>query len=199
MSTTPRILDRSDRPARRRAALTVAIAFATAPATWWLAGTVAIIYGAALLLFMTLTQAALAALAVALTVICGYALATAGVTYFTPRSRTTQLAYLETDRGRAATILRPDPRRGALPGDVQAAGAGAWPKHRGVGPQLGEWIRENVHEAGGRVTLTATPSRAQLYRAKGCVDDGRTAGFLIRLATKPRPTPTEMEGERERL
>lgn len=96
------------------------------------------------------------------------------------------LYYLDTGTARAAMATKPDKRRNALPGDVQAHSLGAWPKKKKAGKPLGEWVRNEVHAQGNRLTATALPGLAKTYKKHGMIDDGRTARFLVRIASKPR-------------
>ncbi|HXH80031.1 hypothetical protein [Nocardioides sp.] len=74
-------------------------------------------------------------------------------------SRAPDLYYLDTGASRAAMATKPDNRRG------------------------------EVHATGSRLTGTALPGMATTYIKLGMVDDGRIAGILVRVASKPRPEP----------
>lgn len=100
--------------------------------------------------------------------------------------RARDLYYLDTGKARAAMATKPDNRRRQLPDDVQAHTFGAWPRHRGAGSVLGDWVRDQVHAQGGRLTATALPGTARAYKQRGMVDDGHTAFVLPRVASKPR-------------
>lgn len=98
--------------------------------------------------------------------------------------RARELYYLDTGTARAALATKPDTRKNALPGDVHAHSFGAWPKKQNAGKVLGEWVRNDVHTRGGRLTGTALPGLAKTYMKHGMIDDGRTAIFLVRVASK---------------
>ena len=108
------------------------------------------------------------------------------------RGKGVRLVYARTSDAEAAAVLRPDSRLSAEPHDVQIVCASARPKHRRAVLPLLEWARELVHNEGGRLTLTAMPWLAPTYRRHGFVDDGRTASFLIRLASCCRPTASRV-------
>ena len=100
------------------------------------------------------------------------------------------VAYYDNGRARAAMALgRPARGRPALPGDLQGYSFGAWPKRRGAGKVLAEWVLDDIHASGGRLLGTAFPNRAKTYTDRGMVEDGRTAGYLVRVASKPAPPP----------
>lgn len=193
MSTndTPTRVPSRDKATRRRAATTVAKAYIGHPLHW-----VGLIWFAAVstwpatlaveahrdqfdatftILFASLALAGLA---------CGLALIPLliGMTIYRARD----LYYLDTGTARAALATKPDKRKNALPGDFQAHSFGAWPKKKKVGRALGEWVRSEVHAQGGRLTATALPGLAKTYKKHGMIDDGHTARFLVRVASRER-------------
>lgn len=100
------------------------------------------------------------------------------------------LYYLDNGQARAALALKPDEdrrwrRRTRVAGDEHAHTFGAWPKGEGAGGALGAQVRDLVHARGGRVTGTAMPGLAKIYKEHDMVEVGRVAWFLIRIASVP--------------
>lgn len=113
--------------------------------------------------------------------------ASAGLIYLAPLSGKRTLWYVRTDRAEAAMITTPDSRRRSHRGDILGAHLGAWPKHRGAGMALLLAVRDQVCQNGQHMTLTASRSRASMYRRQGFVDDGHSLGALmVRLVYPPR-------------
>lgn len=191
MSNTPTRVSTCDKTTRRRAAGAVAKAYVGSLLFW-----VSLIAFGSLFTVMTTfavqayqdqTGAGVFSLWMLLALVClalafVYVPLATGVTIYRARN----LYYLDTGTARAALATKPDRRKNALPGDVQAHTCGAWPKERGAGKTLGEWVRDDVHARGGRLTATALPHLAETYKKYGMTDDGRTAGFLVRVASKER-------------
>jgi hypothetical protein len=184
------VVDAGDVATRRAAARTVFKAYATAPSTWAFCA-LAAAAGSALIAAATgpwssWLEFVVVTVLYLLTCVVLYALVIPTHVYRAPARADRRLLFVRTSTAVAALVLRTDPRHGALTGDIQAVGAGAWPKRYGAGLGLGEWARDLVHSEGGRLTLTTTPLLAPGYRRHGFADDGRTAGFLIRLASRAR-------------
>lgn len=193
IQATPVRVAAQDRHTRRRAGATVARAYVGHP-VWWLS--VVVFFALAAVAAETAVDAygvrGVLGVGWLLVLVATVVLSVALGLFFVPVAmgtaiyRATDLFFLDTGAGRAALATKPDRRRGAMPGDIQAHSFGAWPKRTHAGTILGEWVREDVHARGGRVTGTALPGLAQTYLRHGMVDDGRTARFLIRVASKPR-------------
>jgi hypothetical protein len=101
-------------------------------------------------------------------------------------SRAPRLAVMRSGTAMAVLALKSDNRRGALLIDDLASGFSAWPKNQGAGERLGRWVVDAEHAAGRRVTGTTWPFLLEAYRRHGMVEDGRTAWFLPRIASRSR-------------
>lgn len=107
--------------------------------------------------------------------------------YRAPLKPSRSLLYLRSPAAEAVVVLRADPRRGQLPGDQRADTLSAWPRGAGAGGQLRDWVVQDVHAKGGRITGTAVPWAVRKYY-RGSYVDGWTWPFLVRIASAPRPT-----------
>jgi hypothetical protein len=190
-TAVPVQVDVNDRQTRRRAALAAGRAYVGHP-LWWLVLVVFVGIGSWTAIgawdaYRGHLSAQIVGFGTALALVCVVAgivlvpVVIAGTIY---RAKT--LYYLDIGIARAAMATKPDSRAGALEGDIHAHTLGAFPKHKEAGGQLARWVRDCVHADGGRITGTALPGLARKYIENEMVDDGRTAGFLIRVASKAR-------------
>lgn len=192
VNATPIHVPADDKETRRRAAVAVGKAYVGNPLWWLCLLTFTCLGGLLLESAWQSHRAQLGASWIALPlggalicVVLGVAfvpLANAVTIY-----RAADLYYLDTGQARAAMATKRDKRRDALPGDLQGHTFGASPSGTRTGRTLAEQVRDDVHARGGRLTGTALPGMAKNYIKHGMVDDGRVAGLLIRVASKPRP------------
>lgn len=103
-----------------------------------------------------------------------------------------RVAYVDTGRARAAAAVS-----AAGSGQQKIHSLGAWPRERGAGRALGEWMLAEIHADGCRVLVYAAPGLTKTYQRYGLFPETRPGCRLQ--AIRPRAlvsSPGGREAER---